>query len=414
MRRSIRRQCASVMARVRAAPHREELRGLPELWVIVLEELAGDDSLMDIRTALRRRLTRGLADPEVYVRAVQACEESLRGLTDSDEVWDGAPPGEVSGLLRHRIMAVLLGSEKLAADVAGSRFDGLGFRLPRDLIRETARLLKTRSGALERLADRLERKQSIQAMGVSVLLAADPGWHPGGKKLTHLGGARLGGACWPHVDLSGCKLLDADLRGADLSAASLDHAMLPGANLRNAVLRKARLVGIDATGADFSSADLSGADATDAVFTHAGLAEASLTDALLRDASLHRTKLMRARLTRADLSGAVLGQIEIEDADLRNADFSGASFHMGSSRSGLVGSTIASEGTRTGFYTDDFGDQDFKATEEIRKANLCGCDLRGAKVEGTDFYLVDLRRATYTPDQARHFAACGAILHARG
>ena len=30
-----------------------------------------------------------------------------------------------------------------------------------------------------------------------------------------------------------------------------------------------------------------------------------------------------------------------------------------------------------GVYTDDYNDQDFKAPEEIRKANLCECDLPG-------------------------------------
>ena len=76
-------------------------------------------------------------------------------------------------------------------------------------------------------------------------------------------------------------------------------------------------------------------------------------------------------------------------------------------------SVIASEGTRTGFYTDDYNDQDFKAPEEIRKANLCGCDLRGALVDATDFYLVDPRGAKYTKMQAEHFRRCGAILRSR-
>ena len=46
----------------------------------------------------------------------------------------------------------------------------------------------------------------------------------------------------------------------------------------------------------------------------------------------------------------------------------------------------------------------------MRKADLRYADLRGAKVAGVDFYLVDLRGARYTPDQARHFRRCGAIL----
>ena len=77
---------------------------------------------------------------------------------------------------------------------------------------------------------------------------------------------------------------------------------------------------------------------------------------------------------------------------------------------GLVGSTIPCEGSKTGFYTDDFGDREFANPEDIRKANLCGADLRGARVKGVDFHLVDLRRARYTPAQERYFRRCGAIL----
>lgn len=67
----------------------------------------------------------------------------------------------------------------------------------------------------------------------------------------------------------------------------------------------------------------------------------------------------------------------------------------------------------TGFYTDDYEEQNFKAPEEIRKANLRGADLRGALVADTDFYLVDLRDAKYDAEQERHFRRCGAILDCR-
>ncbi len=83
---------------------------------------------------------------------------------------------------------------------------------------------------------------------------------------------------------------------------------------------------------------------------------------------------------------------------------------MGNSRCGLVSSPIACEGSRTGFYTDDEGQQHFKPPEEIRKANLCGADLCGAKITGVDFYLVDLRGAVYDALQEEHFRRCGAIL----
>ena len=112
----------------------------------------------------------------------------------------------------------------------------------------------------------------------------------------------------------------------------------------------------------------------------------------------------------ANLQEAGLAEIDWEDACLAGADLSCASFHLGSLRSGLVHSPIACEGSRTGFYTDDFNEQDFKSPEEIRKANLCGADLMGACVDGVDFYLVDLRGARFDDRQANHFRRCGAIL----
>ena len=66
--------------------------------------------------------------------------------------------------------------------------------------------------------------------------------------------------------------------------------------------------------------------------------------------------------TVASLSGKRQG------ADLRACDFARATFHLGSSRSGLVGSDIAGEGTRTGFYTDESLEASFQVPEDVRKA----------------------------------------------
>jgi uncharacterized protein YjbI with pentapeptide repeats len=75
-----------------------------------------------------------------------------------------------------------------------------------------------------------------------------------------------------------------------------------------------------------------------------------------------------------------------------------------------VGSPIVCEGSKAGFYSDDYEDKYFKRPEEIRKANLCGADLRGAKIDGLDFYLVDLRGAKLDALQLEHVRRCGAIL----
>lgn len=138
-----------------------------------------------------------------------------------------------------------------------------------------------------------------------------------------------------------------------------------------------------------------------------------LEGANLSDADLTGTYYPGGRLRGASLRGAHLAEIEWEGADLSNADLRGASFHLGSSRSGLVNSPLACEGSKTGFYTDDYCDQGFQPIEQIRKANLCGADLRGADITGVDFYLVDLRRARYTDDQKQVFERTRAILYDR-
>jgi uncharacterized protein YjbI with pentapeptide repeats len=279
-----------------------------------------------------------------------------------------------------------------------------------------------------------------------------------------LAGASAVGAClhrarmWKaHLeDLRGhgARLTEADLREAYAHAADFGGANLAGADLRNAILTQAVFTGVaDLTGARLVGAVLAGADLrsvmlADADFSGADLAHANLTglrlrgarwegacfhNALMDQCDLEYLLLPRANFSDAHLTGALLtgtsmpganlagavlreaglAEVDWERADLRNADLRGASFHLGSTRSGLVGSPLACEGSRTGFYTDDYDEQAFKAPEEIRKANLCGADLRGANLDGVDFYLVDLRGARYDPDQAVHLRRSGAILEAR-
>jgi uncharacterized protein YjbI with pentapeptide repeats len=244
----------------------------------------------------------------------------------------------------------------------------------------------------------------------------------------NLSGGKVRGGSLDGADLEGC-----DLQGADLRAASFAGANLTRACFRGADLREADMTGAVLDEADFSEADLGGAVLsglklhtacfTDARFRGARLVASDLEavelpgadfrEANLENALLTGSAMPGARFDGARLAGAGLAEVEWEGASLRGADLTGASFHMGSTRCGLVGSPIACEGSRTGFYTDDYTEQDFKAPEEIRKANLCRADLRGARIDGVDFYLVDVRHALYDPQQERHLRRCGAILENR-
>jgi len=151
-------------------------------------------------------------------------------------------------------------------------------------------------------------------------------------------------------------------------------------------------------GATLVELDLSGVSATRASFS---------------EAALYGARLRHAKLGGASLRDARLANLDAEGTDFTGADFTGATFRLGTTRSGRVFHAPPMEGTRTGFYSDEFFDSPHRAPEELRTANLRGATLLGANVLCTDFYLVDLRGALYDERQAQHFQRCGAILRDR-
>jgi uncharacterized protein YjbI with pentapeptide repeats len=507
-------KCKSVMARL-ADGRGSVLGGVAALWVVLLEAMAGDEGLTDVRAVVRGHVGKILGE-EGYRRAARYCLSRMAGVESLQMPMPVGIEESAAQLLRNRLVRVLLAGEQFVAELAAEKPRRLPFRregeakateraverlmtrgLEKDLLAEAAEALRGSAGGRKALDRIFRRDAKRQAMAASLLVGADEAWQPRACP-KNLCGAHLAGARWTGVNVAGCDLTGANLQGADLSGGRLGKSRARGANFRGARLVGADLGQIDATGADFAGADLSevsatrgefqgaslvkaklcgakmlgakmlgadltgadlrrgslvaaqlqlvkvdGADFTDADLTRAVVTGVSFHEAILRWTVFRHAHLIRCDFERmevengcfaeADLTGSVLTDsvmpgavfegavlrntglagVMWEGADLRRVNFAGATFHMGSTRSGLVGSVIASEGTRTGFYTDDYNDQDFKAPEEIRKANLCGCDLRGAQVEETDFYLVDLRGAKYTEEQRRHLARCGAILRGR-
>jgi len=489
----------SVMARIRSGKW-GQLGGSPELWQLVLEQMALDDSIVDFPQALESFLT-SHTEPRRRGRLGRAC---LSGVTEQQFDLAGELRGCGVGYTVRRILhypsaLLLLAADYLAKSLcSGMERDQLRKTLPRDLVRTVAELIATDSAVLDSLRRILVEDPMLQPMTASLLYAADASWRPDADPLPLLVGAYLDGADWPGIRLPSVHLTLADLGGANLQRADLTEATLTGANLERADLSdavlsdcnawKARLThaylgNVIATGTNFTSADLDSANLSDshlvraklidANLTSATLCGADLTQAILLGAKIHETCFAGATLRETDLSGlklreadfsgadfggarmlgcdlegmrlpgcnfekanlhgalltgsamqvanfanadlrnAGLADVDWEGVDLRGANLSGASFHGGSSRSGLVGSPIASEGSRTGFYTDEYDEQTYKAPEEIRKANLCHADLRGAVLDNVDFYLVDLRGARFDPEQEPYFRRCGAILEAR-
>ena len=245
------------------------------------------------------------------------------------------------------------------------------------------------------------------------LAAAASRWPEAMLRGAHFRGANLAAAefraaCLDQTNLQAACLLNADLRGASLGQTQLAHADLEGARCKDAHfeaidLRTTKLLGADCRAAWFVRCDLSGTD----------LPGLSAPQAVFRGSDLTGARWRGARLAGASFATAGLADVDWEGADLRGCDLRRATFHLGNARSGLVDSTIASEGSRTGFYTDESLEHQFQAPEAVRKANLRGCDLRGARLDGTDFYLVDVRGARIDAEQRSWLQRCRAILDRR-
>jgi uncharacterized protein YjbI with pentapeptide repeats len=497
--------CGSVLARLRAAPDCDVLPGLPELWRIVLDEMAADETVTGPRQALQRFLARQTPDL-VRQQLVQGlCLSYLLKMGNAptaveEKLERECYPPSVVRAIRHPEVQLVFAAESLLSDLrSGAPCEYLEHRLPRSLVQEVAARVARIGDALDHLRKLVsEGGVQLRPMAASILHATDTGWVPDEEGKLNLAGAYLGRAAWPYLRMQGADLTGADLSHAYLREVVLDGAVARSVNLSHANLQGASLRQFTGFGADLTAADLSLAKAESARFNDAKLKHANLEGALLRGANLNGadlsdsclveadlsqarvqgtvisgadfsaaileganlrgqrlreatfvgTRFARADLTECDLeymqlpmadfSGAYLlgayltgswmpeanfenavltnaglADVNWEGASLRGADLRGVSFHAGSSRNGLVGSPIACEGSRTGFYTDDSEEQHFKSPEEVRKANLRGADLRGARIDGVDFYLVDLRDALYDPQQEEHLRRCRAILEAR-
>ena len=222
--------------------------------------------------------------------------------------------------------------------------------------------------------------------------------------------ADLQASLWEEVDarnirfgaarLNDAELVDCDLSAAQLGSVDLSGALIERCNLWSCDFRAARLEGTVFRSCRLLRTEWSGVVARGIELRDCNLKASHLTGSVLTGASLRGSSFTAAGL--ADVSWV--------DCDLRDVDFTSASFHLGSTRSGLLVGAPPSWGTRTGFYPRDDGLDSDARPEQIRKADLRQCDLRGALVERCDFYLVDLRGALLSASQVDHLRSCKAIL----
>ena len=464
-----REQCASVLSRLRADESLAIAQGSPQLFTLIMDAMAGDATLTSSREILRRHVNELI--PPGESRDLMLWNQKTDVLTPEQHRWwrhdvvdkilvaqwmvdqfcKGFIPNEFEDITHQsHWISEFAAAAKLRPAAVGFLAEVVRKQKPRAFAAPMAASIllmvdpNWRPESGKRLLLDHASLPSARWAGMDLHGALLRGVNFAGADLSradlsqaaaaraNFTGANLRGARLGQAQLTNANLWAADLREAILVSAQLAHANLTGARCEKANFNRVRFCDILLNEADFTGANFNGAKMDEINLTMAKWAGASFAIARLHRCNLERLELPHVDFKFADLTGSLLtgtrihggdfrsanlsqtglAEIDWENCDLRDADFTHASFHLGSSRSGLVPSDIPCEGSRTGFYTDDFLEQNFKPPEEIRKASLRGANLLGAKVEGADFYLVDLRGATYSADQARHFARCGAILAA--
>ena len=163
------------------------------------------------------------------------------------------------------------------------------------------------------------------------------------------------------VDLNGVNLREAYFWRANLSGAKIMEADLCGSYFRDAKLRSAYLSGSDLTGTDLSRANLW---------------RARLNGALLSEADLTGADLTGSNLTGADLREAILWGTSLGNINLISVKGLKKVFHKGPSTIGM--------------------DTILKSKGQITKDFLRGCGLNDLEIEMTKLYKPGLDPAQVT------------------
>lgn len=351
-------RCASVMRRIQADAESDALGDNPGLWRQVLDELAADEALTTIRSALQRVVLKMFPDRATRLSVGRRSFEAMTPGQHSDQRPRQTRKTSIEVLVeKHPLVSkqavlVILAAEAIIQEFEnGDPRESLRRHWPRRLVHDVSQFVAKSQPVQDRLRKLLAaRHREVHPLAASLRHVSSTGWKPDPPRLLgiktgrlNLAGAFLAEADWPEVDLTRC-----DLSRAIFTRANLEHAQLGDAT---------------ACGADFASANLQ------RVF-------------------LSRVNASDANFVGANLSSARGGKVILESANLSSADLTEAR---------LLGSNLKSSNLKQAI---------------LRHACLASSDFHNANTD-VDFYLVDLRDALYDLKQRAHFQKCGAILESR-
>lgn len=400
--------CNAIMERVYASPRRERLRGNPELWAIVIDRLALDESIPSVEVALRKHLETvlvGKAARRARFVSKAIHTGSRRVLERLREVLTGRRFDDaVLHVLRHVPVQLLLEGDAIVEELrTGGRCRYLENLITDGLIEElSARLADDRAG-LDHLLELANNARRLSSMA-TILHACCPGWRPREAIGLHFSHAVLPGVDWQGIRLPGVNLNRAALRGANLTGVDFEHGHAWGADLSDAEMAGANLAGLQAGDANLSGAVLVSATLERAMMSRANLSCANLTRANLKAANLRHADLEDADFSGANLAGADLEGSTIGGAKFTEAVLEGAGLHCLDLRKAILCGARFAHASLSGSnleYTDLIG-ADFRGARLVQ-TNFTGtcchhADFRDAKLHGAsladvDWEEVDLRNA---------------------
>jgi uncharacterized protein YjbI with pentapeptide repeats len=136
--------------------------------------------------------------------------------------------------------------------------------------------------------------------------------------------AKLPGAVFYQLDLSGAQMHAAGCRDADFRSGRLDRADMRGICLAGSKMTNASMRGVDLRALQMGPGRQMAADLTNATLRHADLNGALLLGARLAGADLSYADLSGADLTGADVAGAKLTACKLSKQQMEAARSAGA------------------------------------------------------------------------------------------
>lgn len=198
--------------------------------------MAVDESILSVGAALTQEIDDLFADAELRSYAEDYAIEALTGATRMrehvEQLVENGCGDAAFRLLRHNCIRNMLAARRIVQHLRSTGDAGrdhLKRVLPRELIHEIAQQLD--EPARQRLETiQQQRILDVNPMAVSILIAADPNWRPGGNRIGPLIGAFVGGANWNGVDLSLSALNHCDFSAISLNGANFDGSLAISCN----------------------------------------------------------------------------------------------------------------------------------------------------------------------------------------